>query len=57
MTAMGVAWAPIQHADTHREHHDLAGEWIDRARALGAVTLDRATFVGILRRKREALGV
>jgi hypothetical protein len=57
MAAMGVAWAPIQHADTYREHHDLAGEWIDRARSLGAVTLDRATFVGILRRKREALGV
>jgi hypothetical protein len=57
MAAMGVAWAPIQHADTYRERHELAGEWVDRARALGAVTLDRATFVGILRRKREALDV
>ncbi len=53
---MGVAWAPVQHPGTYREHHDLAGPWIDRARELGAVTLDRATFVGILRRKRAAMG-
>ena len=56
VAAMGVAWAPVQHPATYREHHDLAGEWIDRARALGAVTLDRAAFVAVLRRKREATG-
>ena len=55
VAAMGVAWAPVQHPGTYREHHDLAGEWLDRARALGAATLDRAAFVGILRRKREAM--
>ncbi len=54
---MGVSWAPVQHPGTYREHHDLAGEWIDRARSLGAKTLDRAAFVGVLRRKREAMGV
>ena len=57
MEAMGVPWAPVQNPGTYREHHDLAGEWIDRARALGAVSLDRTTFVGILRRKRGAMGV
>ena len=56
VAAMGVAWAPVQHPGTYREHHDLAGEWIERARTLGATTLDRATFVGILRRKRAAMG-
>ena len=54
MVAMGVPWAPVQHPGTYREHHDLAGDWIVRARALGAVVLDRASFVGILRRKRAA---
>lgn len=56
VAAMGVAWAPVQHPGTYREHHDLAGPWIDRARALGAVTLDRAAFVAILRAKRAAMG-
>lgn len=56
MEAMGVPWAPVQHPGTYREHHDLAGEWIVRARALGATTLDRAAFVGVLRRRREVMG-
>lgn len=33
VAAMGVAWAPVQHPGTYREHQDLAGEWLDRARA------------------------
>lgn len=53
---MGISFAPIQNPGTYREHHDLAGDWLTRAVALGAVVLERRPFVEVLRAKRAAMG-
>ena len=49
---LGIPSAVIQCAGSYREHFDLAGPWLDAARAAGAVAVDRYQLVDILRRKR-----
>ncbi|MBL8601981.1 MAG: DUF4031 domain-containing protein [Myxococcales bacterium] len=53
---LGIDFAPIQSPGTYREHHDLAGHYIARAAALGALVLERRAFVEVLRAKRAAMG-
>lgn len=51
----GIPGRP-HHGGTWREHYDLAGPWVELARAAGAVPVDRAALVQILRARRDAMG-
>lgn len=52
--ALGIPAEAIQHAGRYSEHFDLAGPWLEAARAAGAEHVDRYRLVAILRAKREA---
>jgi len=49
---LGIPAAALQHPGTSREHLDLAGPWLDAARAAGATVIDHYKLVDILRAKR-----
>ncbi len=50
--SLGIPALAIQHPGTSREHFDLAGPWLDAARAQGAVAIDHYRLVAILQAKR-----
>jgi hypothetical protein len=51
---IGLKPAWLQHGGTWREHYDMFEGRVPAALAAGAVQIDRATFVGVLRKKRGA---
>ncbi len=52
---VGIPGRP-HHAGTWREHYDVAGAWVEIARAAGAVPVDRVELVRVLKARREAMG-
>jgi hypothetical protein len=50
--SIGLRRAWIQYIGTDKEHFDLFGERITRAKAAGATVLDRLAFVTAMRAKR-----
>lgn len=52
---IGVARRWIQKAGTHHEHFDIAKGKRALAVQLGAIEIDRAGLVDLLRKRREAL--
>lgn len=52
--ALGIPAAALQNPGSSREHIDLAGPWLEAARAAGASPIDRYRLVEILRAKRAA---
>lgn len=51
----GIPGRP-HHPGTWREHYDVAGVWVELARAAGARAVDRAALVGVLSARRAAMG-
>lgn len=52
---VGIPGRP-HHEGTWREHYDVAGAWVEVARAAGAVPVERAELVRLLRLRRAASG-
>lgn len=50
--ALGIPPMALQHPGTSREHFDLAGPWLEAARAAGATAIDHYQLVAILKAKR-----
>lgn len=51
----GIPGRP-HHPGTWREHYDIVAPWHDIAVSAGAVAVDRAALVQVLKSRREAMG-